>query len=197
MALAYFYSKDNKTYVSMDIETSITVSQQNQSTKSSMMTGSSASDGYTIGNKVVSLEGMVTSSKTPYQEKNNLSPEDFRSYIEETINNKTRFSVNFSFPDGGTKLLDRVDNCVITSIAYVVDKYEDTMKVSLTFEEQFVSLAATETVLTPEKVTAAKESYSSSKDTEASTGGKVANNTEVTKSWLIQTGESLASTFFE
>lgn len=164
MAIAYFYSNDNKTKISMDAETSLTYSQTNTSTKSSMMSGAPASDGYTIGNKTVTLEGLVTSSKTPYQESNNLSPDDFRKYIEETIQKRTRFTVNFDFPENGTRLLDSVSNCIITNIRYVIDKYEDTMTVSLTFEEQFISPAATETVLTPKQSAAAAKSYSTTGD---------------------------------
>lgn len=161
MAIVFFTANDGSN-VSMDSETSITSSLTNTVTKSSTMSNSSSSDGYTVGNEMISVTGLVSSHKTPNQQ-GHPTPTSFRKYIEDAINGGTRFTVGFDFGEGNgeTKLLDSVDNCVITSRSYVVDKYTDTITVSLTFESQFVSVAAKQTELSPEKLASAKKAYTS------------------------------------
>lgn len=183
MAIVYFTANDSaRSTVSMDSETSITSSLSNAVTKSSTMSNSSSTDGYTVGNEIITVSGVVSSHKTKSQE-GNPSPTEFRAYIEDAITGGTRFTVGFDFGTGdgeSTKLLDSVDNCVITSRSYVVDKYIDTITVTLTFESQFVSAAAKEVELTAEQVDSVKASY-------AAEGSSTTGTKDAVKATLLKT----------
>lgn len=184
MAIVFFKSGGNT--VSLDSETSITSSLTNSVTKSSTMSNSSSTDGYTVGNEVISVTGVVTSHKTATQS-GNPSPSKFREYIESAISSGERFTVVFSFGSGDgetTTLLDSVDNCVITSRSYVVDKYLDTITVSLTFESQFVSVAATEVKLEAEKLEDTEKTHTAEGSSES--GTKVGVSDATTNSILAK-----------
>lgn len=158
----YFMSTDGRNIVTLDCEDGITVSQSNTTTRNSVMTGKSISDSFIRGNKTVDVTGVVTYSKTPSQiNDGNPNPAQFTAHVENMINSRQRFTL---FADQSySKLLRDVEDCVIASWNYVVDEYEDTITVSMTFEEQFVSQAAQVTYLAPKP---SKEAAKSIQDKE-------------------------------
>ena len=81
-----------------------------------------------------------------------------------------------------SRLLRDVDDCIITSFSYVVDKFENAITVDITFEEMFVSSAAKVTYLPPKPAKVAVMSISGKQGTgttrktdvsSGSSGGKV------------------------
>ncbi|AUR92160.1 hypothetical protein NVP1170O_047 [Vibrio phage 1.170.O._10N.261.52.C3] len=161
MSLVYFVATDGSTLVKLDCEESISVSRANQSTKSSIMTGASKSDGFVVGNRQVSIQGVVTYSKTPRQT-GNPNPLEFIKHIDALINAHQRFTL---YADTSySKLLQDIEDCVITSFTHTVDKFEDTITVNLSFEEQFVTGAATTTYLPPQPSSGTSASLSENTD---------------------------------
>lgn len=165
MGMVYFKSNDG-TLVTMDGEDSIEVSKSNVVASSSVISTKNSSDDVIEGNLVLNVQGRVTYSKTPSQT-GNPTPEEWVDLIESTISARTRFTVYSVKYQGGKPLLKDYPNMVIADYGYTVSKFEDTIIARITFQEVFVSGAATETTLAPKKSSTAKESYPST-----TTGGK-------------------------
>ena len=161
MATVFFHAQDGTTKVRLDSEASISVSLPSMVSKSSNMDGSSVSDDVIEGNAVISIQGKVTYSKLKSQEKN-LDPIQFQEALQDARRNRNRFTLYARSKD--QPLLQNYDNCVIANVDITVDKYSDTITVSLTFEQVFVSLAAKKTYLAPISSESSKPTTSETKD---------------------------------
>ncbi len=181
MGMVYFIAKDGKNIVTMDSETSITVSKINTVVKNSVMSGRTIGDDLSEGNPIITVSGLVTYSKTNRQTaKGNPSPLELSAYLDESAAAGDRFIL---YTGGGTqKLLSNYDNCVIASHNLVVDKYEDTVTVSLVFEQVFVSAAAKTTYLPPLPAKEVK--------------GKLADTKSTGSTGKTQVEEEVSRTFF-
>jgi len=162
MATVFFHAQDGTTKVRLDSEASISVSLPSMVSKSSNMNGVSVSDDVIEGNAVISVEGRVTYSKLKSQEKN-LDPIQFQEALQDARRNRNRFTLYARSKD--QPLLQNYDNCVIANVDITVDKYSDTITVSLTFEQVFVSLAAKKVFLAAKSSESAKPTTESPKIT--------------------------------
>lgn len=162
MATVYFLSVDGKDMIALDCEESIQYSRSNQSTKSSIFSGSTVSDGFIEGNYIVSIQGRITYSKTSRQQ-DNPDPIKFQNLIDQYVSRKKRFTLYTS--KQGFQLLNNLENCVITDHTVTVGEYEDTILVSLTVEAQFVSNAANVTYLPPVRNKASEAAYDNKNNT--------------------------------
>lgn len=142
MADIFLKSLDGQYIISLDAVTSTDKSRQNSVTQSSVMSGAKASDGYTIGNYTVNLSGLITYNKIGTLDGTDTpDPLEFQKQLEELENNFTRFTLY------GNSLISRLDNCVISGSTVTVDRYSDTINVSLSITQVFVSQQATETII--------------------------------------------------
>ena len=161
MAMVYFKSVDGKTNISLDIETDIQVSLPSTVSKTSNMSGIAVSDDVIEGNANISVNGVVTYSKLSSQE-NNLNPIQLQEALQESRRNRTRFTLYVK--DYGQPLLKDYDDCVISNVDVSVGKYSDSINVSLSFEQVFVSQAAKATYLAPKSSESAKPTTANTKD---------------------------------
>jgi len=137
--MVFFLDTDGTTRVGMDSTTTVSVSMPSTASSSSTMSGKSVSDEVIEGNLTLSLTGFVTYAKLPSQE-TNLNPINFQRAIQRARRLKRRFTVYYK--DTGQALMESYKDCVITSFDFTIDKYSDTITVSMSFEQIFVSQAA-------------------------------------------------------
>lgn len=168
MAMVYFLAQDGETRVAMDSESTVSVNLPSTVARSSNMSGTSLSDDVIEGNPVISVQGKVTYSKLPSQEKH-LNPIDFQKELQVARRNRKRFTLYIK--NNGQPLLDSYDDCVISGVNITVDKYSDTITVNMTFEQVFVSAAAKATYLKP--LVKASDAPSLSSTTDSGNGAKV------------------------
>ncbi|QXN60112.1 hypothetical protein KUA24_45 [Vibrio phage HNL01] len=169
MALIYFVSQSGD-IIALDGTESVEVSKDNSVSKSSMMDGTTISDGYSEGNKVISISGKVTYSKSLRQQLDGTpTPLQFQRLIQQTERNHERFTLRTY--KGSWPLLDDIKDCVIASNSVSITEYLDTIDVTLTIEQVFVSKSARTTYLAPQR-TKQEGTSASVADTEDSTGGK-------------------------
>jgi hypothetical protein len=146
MSMVYF--KSNNTIVTMDNETSISVSKSNTVATNSVMSSKEVSTDLIEGNLLVSISGNITYSKSTGQD-GNPTPSEWIDLIENAISNKERFTLySASFQQGKT-LLKNYPDMVIQDYGYVVDRFEDTITARITFSEVFVTASAKVTKLPP------------------------------------------------
>jgi hypothetical protein len=149
MAIVYFISKEGNIF-SLGSEDNITVSQSNKSSKSSIMAGRSASDDLEEGNKVLSISGVVSYTKTAKQESDGVpNPLEFQRMLDSVVSSGERFTVYTN--KAGRSLLDNMKDCVVIDRSVTVDKYSNAITASVTFEQQFITDSATKTYLPPQK----------------------------------------------
>lgn len=166
MSFIYFKSAKNGTLVCMDAETSIDVSQSNTVTSNSVMSKREVGDDLIRGNKVISVTGIVSYSKTSSQE-GNPTPSEWVDLIEAAIDSKQRFTLYSVKNQAGKDILKDYDNLVVADYGFVVDRFEDSITARITFQEIFVSNPATKTFLPPLRSAATASSTSN-----ATKGGK-------------------------
>lgn len=161
MAMVYFFAADGKTKVSLDVENNIQVSLPSSVSKSSNMRGVSVSDDVIEGNVTISMSGIVTYSKLESQTKN-LNPIQLQEKLQESRRNRVRFTLYIK--DYGQALLQNYDDCVISNVDISVGKYSDSINVSMSFEQVFVSQAAKASYLAPKSSEASKPTTANTKD---------------------------------
>jgi len=137
-------------FFALDITTEVSKSQSNALTKSSVMDGSNFSDGYTIGNPSITFTGICNYHKinrnipgfiTP-------NPREFSVILDKMIASFQRFTLY------GNNLIPTLPNVVITSYQINQSKYSESMEVTITVEQVFVSERAQTVRLTkPETAT--------------------------------------------
>ena len=157
MAMIFFFAQDGETKVSLDSEASVNVSLPSKVSKSSNMSGQTVSDEVIEGNATISVQGVVTYSKLKSQEKN-LDPLQFQEAIQEARRNRKRFTLNVK--EYKQSLLQSYEDCVISNVDISVDKYSDTITVSMVFEQVFISDAAKKAFLAPKSSEEAKTTTS-------------------------------------
>ena len=166
MAMVFFLAQDGETKVALDSEASVQVSLSSTVSKSSTMSGGSTSDDVIEGNAVISTSGQVTYAKLTSQKKN-LNPIEYQEAIQEARRNRRRFTVYIK--DYGMPLLQDYEDCVISDCSFTIDKYSDTITVSITFEQVFVTEAAKKAFLAPKPKESAKPTVTSPTSTGQST----------------------------
>ncbi len=168
MGLLYFIADDGNSIVALDCEESLKVSKKNSVSESSVMSGSTVSDGYKEGNKVVALSGKVTYNKSAAQQQQGTpDPLEIQNLLDTNIRNHTRFKLYAD--QSGFALLKDIDTCIIEDYTVDVQHYTDTIILSMVIKEVFVSDAATTTTLPPRPDT---ESAKSDSDPTSGKGGK-------------------------
>lgn len=166
MSMVYFKSNSD-TLVCLDGETEISISLSNTVTSNSVMSGREVGDDIQRGLRTIDVTGIVTYSKTSAQQ-GNPTPSEFIDLIEQAIDDKQRFTLYSVKNISGKDLLKDYDNLVVASYNYVVDRFEDSITARITFQEIFVSSAATKTYLAP--VRSASTASSTSDPTKGSKG---------------------------
>lgn len=144
MSLVYFLDEDGSTRVSLDTESSIVVNMPSSVSKTSNMSGTSVSDEVIEGNITIEVSGKVSYSKTNSQG-NNLNPDEFKKALQTCRRNRRKFTLYSS--ETSQQLVDSYPDCVLTNANVTVDRYADTITVQLSFEQIFVSDAATVTTI--------------------------------------------------
>lgn len=137
MTVVYLKSSDTE-ILTLDSITSVEKSQSNSVTKSSVMSGKQASDGYTVGNPTIAFSGICTYSKL--KRTNQIitppTPEELDKIVTRMINSQTRFTMY------GNALIPTMKDMVITDYRIMQDKYSNAITVSMALEQVFVSDAA-------------------------------------------------------
>lgn len=146
MSMIFFKDMDGTTRVCLDNTASVNVSMPSTTSSSSTMNGSTVSDEVIEGNVTIAITGKVTYAKMESQ-KGNLNPIEFEKAIQATRRNRRRFTVYYNIK--GQPLMESYKNCVLTSCDFTIDTYSDTITVSITFEQIFVSKAAEVAFLSP------------------------------------------------
>lgn len=170
MSLIFFLDVDGETRVSLDTESSITINMPATVSSTSNMEGQTVSDELIEGNITIDVTGRVTYSKLPSQF-NNLNPIDFQNALQRARRGRRRFTLFYK--DTGQALLQNYKNCVLKSATVNIGKYSDTITVSLSFEQIFISASAKKTTLKPIVKTSAKPTVTETKDSGQSTSTKV------------------------
>ncbi|ADX87894.1 hypothetical protein [Vibrio phage JSF13] len=148
MSYVYFQSSGGD-LICLDATSAVEVNKSNTVASYSMMDGRNRSDGYSEGNKIVNINGLVTHTKSVRQQQTGTpTPVQFQRLIESVERNHERFTLMVD--SGVFPLLDNIKNCVISSRSVKVEQYLDTIEVNMTIEEVFVSKAATTTFLAPQ-----------------------------------------------
>lgn len=146
MSMVFFLDTDGTTRVGLDNTASVSVSMPSEASSSSTMSGIAVSDEVIEGNVTISVTGRVTYAKMESQS-GNLDPLAFEKAIQTTRRNRRRFTVYYK--DTGQPLMQNYKNCVLVGCDFTIDVYSDTITVSLTFEQIFVSQAAEVSYLSP------------------------------------------------
>ena len=167
MSLVYFLDEDGSTRVSLDTESSIVVNMPSSVSKTSNMSGTSVSDEVIEGNITIEVSGKVSYSKTNSQE-DNLDPAAFKTALQACRRNRRKFTLYSS--ETHQQLVDSYPDCVLTNANVTVDRYTDTITVQLSFEQIFVSDAATVTTIKAVPSEAAKPTVGDPSNTGQSTG---------------------------
>lgn len=145
MSMVFFLDEDGETRISLDSETQVTVNMPSTVSQTSNMSGSTVSDDVIEGNITISVSGLVTYAKMESQS-SNLDPLAFQKAIQVARRNRRKFTLYYK--DTGQPLLQSYTNCVIENCNLLVDRFSDTITVDMTFQQIFVSAAATTTTLT-------------------------------------------------
>ena len=139
MSIFYFMSQDGKTRVTLDCEKEASVSYPSSVSKASTSAGKTISHQVVEGNAIISVSGLVTVHKA-ITKLQNLSPLDFQEEINAVRRNATRFTLYLDFAK--TKLIKDFKDCVISNAEVVLSNKMDTIEVSLTFEQVFITDSA-------------------------------------------------------
>lgn len=143
MGLVYFISDDGESVISLDCEEEINLTKKVKVTESSVMSGKTVSDGYREMNKVLRISGKVTYSKTPKQLiDGNLNPIEIQNILDSVIRNHHRFKVYTDESDSNIPLLKSIEQCVVEEYSVSLAKYINTIVLTLTLKEVFVTDAA-------------------------------------------------------
>jgi hypothetical protein len=143
MSLVYLKSQDDE-ILALDSVTEVSESQQNSVTKSSVMSGAEASDGYTIGNITVAFSGICTYSKIPRSTASVTAPnpKELNALLKKMVNSQTRFTLY------GNDLIPTLNEVVITGFSVTQSRYSNAVEVSVALEQVFVTDAAQATRIT-------------------------------------------------
>lgn len=145
MSLVYFMSESGD-LICLDGTEAVDVSRSNSVSKSSMMSGRSVADGVAEGNKIITVTGICTYTKSVRQQQNgNPDPLKLQDLLDEVVRNQEKFKLRFK--KGAYTLLRDIKNCVIVDQSVRVADYLDSVAVTLTIEEVFVSESAKKTYL--------------------------------------------------
>jgi len=162
MAFYYFISNDDEDIICMDAESNINVSRQNRASTSSIMTGAVVTDGFDIGNRTISISGVVTYSKTTRQKvAGNPDPLQFQQRLNQLIKSKKRFTL-FSNKQGEV-LFEDIDDCIIVNHS-VNSKSLNSLECTLTIQEQYITDAARKTVVEGQMSQESKKGMDQRKD---------------------------------
>lgn len=166
MSTVYFIASDGETIITLDCVESVDVSKSNSISTSSVMSGNTTSDGYEEGLKKVNINGLVTYSKSVRQQQEGIpNPLEFQDLVDDTIRSHTKFRLYVS--KGKHQLLKDIEVCAIDNYSVTATEYLDSIEVSLSISEVFVSQAATTTFLPPVKSPEAAKSTSDTENTKA------------------------------
>ena len=137
MSLVYFIN-DAREIVCFDGETSVSVSQTNDVASSSVISGRNIADDVHEGDIIIDISGLVTYTKTISQINNkNPTPQEIIQRISRVVASRSRFTLYAT--DSRFPLINSYDNCVISAWSYALDDSEDTIEVSITFQQKFSS----------------------------------------------------------
>lgn len=168
MSIVYFIAPDGKSVIGLDCEESIGMQKKNKVTEYSVMTGETVSDGFQEGNKVVNLSGKVTYNKSVSQESDGTpNPIEIQDMLDDASRSHHRFRL-YTDTDR-LPLLKGIDECVVESYGVDLGGWTDTVTLSMTIKEVFVSDAAKKTYLPP---LPNKEQAKSGSEPTAGKGGK-------------------------
>jgi hypothetical protein len=169
MAVVYLKS-DTGRIVAIDATQKVTKSRRNSITKSSVMSGAQASDGYTVGNPTVTFSGVCSTTKLAINRTGSIeatqypTPTELHDLMEEMILSEQRFTLY------GNNLIPTLEDVVITSYDIIQEKWIDSVEVLITVEQVFVTKQAQETVISvPNKASEDEISYESDKGTGSAT----------------------------
>lgn len=181
MAFYYFLSKDGEDIICLDAERDISVTRNNTASTSSIMSGAVKTDGFEIGNRVVTINGVLTYSKSPRQKiDGNPTPLSFQRLIDELVKSKQRFTL-FS-NKRGEQLFDDIDDCIIVSHS-VQSRDLNSISASITIQEQFVTDAARTTTIPPKLSSEVEAGLS--KESDQGSGTSTETSEEDTKNYTL------------
>lgn len=132
------------------------------------MSGKSVAHDSVEGNITISVSGKVTYTKSVSQIENP-TPSQFRKELQKMRSGQKRFTL-YAAEQGERVLMDTFPNVVIADAQVDLENYSDTIMVSLTFEQVFVSKSATAGYLPPIKASADKSTTGSPEDNGDGTG---------------------------
>ena len=149
MSSVYMHSPVSGDLLTLDTVVNVNKTASNTLTKSSIMEGSSVGDGYTKGNPKISFSGLCSYNKiirNPVEDEIIPDPIAFHLILDEIIDSYERFTLY------GNDLIPDLAEVVIVDYSITQNRYIDTIEVSLTVEQVFVSeRAVTSRITQPEK----------------------------------------------
>lgn len=130
--------------LTLDAITEVSKSRSNSLTKSSVMSGAQISDGYTIGNPTITFSGICSYTKVGVGRHPAVppTPVELNTILDEMVISEERFTLY------GNDLIPTLNNVVIKDYGIVQSKWLNTINVTITVEQVFVSESATRTRIT-------------------------------------------------
>lgn len=190
MAFYYFLSKDGEDIICLDAERDISVTRNNTASTSSIMSGAVKTDGFEIGNRVITINGVLTYSKSPRQKiDGNPTPLSFQRLLDELIKSKQRFTL-FS-NKRGDQLFDDIDDCIILNHS-VQSRDLNSITASITIQEQFVTDAARTTTIPPKLSSEVEAGLSKESDQGSGTSTETSEEDTANYTGLKRLGLSVA-----
>lgn len=154
MTTVYMFSPESGDLFTLDTVTVVTKTASNTLTKSSVMEGASIGDGFTKGNPQITFNGLCSYNKIArsvqsptLQEQFIPDPTAFNLLLDEIIDSYQRFTLY------GNDLIPDLTDVVIVDYTLTQSQFIDTIEVSLTVEQVFVSRRAIRSRITqPEQL---------------------------------------------
>jgi hypothetical protein len=137
MAVVYLRS-NNGAFLALDVTTNVSKTRSASITSSSIQSGASIADGYTIGNPSITFTGLCTDTKIRTKDGTDdfLNPFDLDLEINDMVESQERFILY------GNDLIPNLEDVVITNYSVTQGQYLDTLEVTLTVEQVFISESA-------------------------------------------------------
>ncbi|MCX9483815.1 phage baseplate protein [Vibrio cholerae] len=180
--MMYFQTLNGELFC-LDATTAIDISRRAMVTESPILTQKDRTEGYSVGNRRVEVQGLITYTKSVRQQfVGNPTPDKAIKLINGVMDNHEYFTV-FWDNLGKYKLAgDPIKNCVVESFRYVIDEFLDTITVSLILKEIDIRDADGKGSL---KETPSPEASSQISDEQTVSSGGVSQTKEQTRSeWL-------------
>lgn len=182
MSVVYLRS-NNGSLLALDVTTNVSKSRSSSITSSSVQSGASVADGYTLSNPTLTFSGVCTATKIRETKGDSyfLHPYDLDLEINSMMESQEKFILY------GSDLIPNLEDVVITNYSTTQSQYEDTVDVNITVEQVFVSEAARLSDFTKSIQVAPSSKSNGAYENEVNSGDGKKTEIEASKSLLDTT----------